>query len=72
MLQLDLRSTLCPMNFVRARLLLETMEVGECAEILVSMGEAAENVPMGLKELGHRICSREEKEDYVAMVVERR
>jgi TusA-related sulfurtransferase len=52
---LDITAQVCPMTFVRAKLLVERMQPGETAELRLKAGEALENVPRSLKELGHEI-----------------
>ena len=43
------------MTFVKTRLLIEKMQVGETAEIRLSGGEPLENVPDSVTELGHAV-----------------
>lgn len=62
--RLDITSDVCPMTFVRAKLLIEKMLVGQVAEIRLQGSEPLINVPRSLAELGHEILSmnREEHE----------
>lgn len=61
---LDITADVCPMTFVRTRLLIEKMAAGETAEIRLTGGEPLENVPASVTELGHTILGihREEGE----------
>ena len=52
---LDITDDVCPMTFVRTRLLIEKMSAGETAEIRLTGGEPLENVPDSLVELGHEV-----------------
>jgi TusA-related sulfurtransferase len=52
---LDITSDICPMTFVRAKLLLERMAIGEIALICLNYGEPLENVPKSLREHGYDI-----------------
>lgn len=52
---LDIRNDVCPITFVKARLLIEAMNSGEIAELLLRGAEPIENVPRSVKELGHAI-----------------
>ncbi|MEE9201544.1 MAG: sulfurtransferase TusA family protein [Candidatus Brocadiales bacterium] len=52
---IDLRSVLCPMNFVKTKLKLEEMETGEILEVFLDDGEPMRSVPRSLKEEGHKI-----------------
>ena len=54
---LDITSEVCPMTFVRTRLLLEKMGVGETAEIRLKGDEPLENVPDSVAELGHDVLN---------------
>jgi TusA-related sulfurtransferase len=54
---LDITGDVCPMTFVKAKLLLERMVCGESAEIWLKGREVIENVPRSIRELGHQILS---------------
>jgi len=56
---LDITSYVCPMTFVRTKLLLEQMEPGETAVVRLNGGEPLQNVPRSVRELGHEILSLE-------------
>jgi TusA-related sulfurtransferase len=50
---LDLRGVPCPLNWVRARLLLETMAPGTQLLLQLDPGEPIESVPRSAAEDGH-------------------
>ncbi len=52
---LDIREDVCPITFVKSRLLIEKMSPGDVAEILLRGVEPIENVPASVTELGHAI-----------------
>ena len=52
---LDITSDVCPMTFVRTRLLIEKMAVGEIAAIRLTGEEPISNVPPSVTELGHTV-----------------
>jgi TusA-related sulfurtransferase len=52
---LDITADVCPMTFVRARLLVERMAPGQTAEIRLKGEEPLANVPASLRELGHTV-----------------
>ena len=56
---LDITTDVCPMTFVRTRLLIEKMGVGETAEIRLKGQEPLENVPDSVAELGHDVLNIE-------------
>ena len=50
---LDLRGTPCPVNFIRARLALETLPSGGWLQIDLDGGEQEQMVAEGLRSEGH-------------------
>jgi TusA-related sulfurtransferase len=63
MQSIDLRGISCPTNFVKAKLALEDLEVGEKALILLDDGEPVKNVPRSLKADGHRILGLKQSDE---------
>ncbi|MEG3438869.1 sulfurtransferase TusA family protein [Pannus brasiliensis CCIBt3594] len=66
---LDLRGTPCPINFVRTKLKLETLDAGELLEVWLDAGEPIEQVPPSLTVEGYQIASIEEREGFFSLVV---
>lgn len=56
---IDITTDVCPMTFVKTRLLIERMIQGDIADIRLSGGEPLENVPDSVTELGHTVLSIE-------------
>ena len=56
---LDITSLVCPMTFVKTKLLIERMAAGEIAEIRLNDGEPLQNVPRSVREHGHEVLSLE-------------
>ena len=54
---LDITADVCPMTFVRTRLLIERMMPGDTATILLRGIEPIGNVPASVVELGHGVAS---------------
>lgn len=53
---LDLRTTKCPLNFVKARLAAEKLGVNETLELwLEANGESALNIPNSLRQEGYTV-----------------
>lgn len=52
---LKLRGVKCPFNYVKAKLYLEEMELGEILEAIVDEGEPSRHVPKSLTEDGQAI-----------------
>jgi len=56
-LQIDLRGTPCPMNFVLSKLEIEKIDIGSILEVWLDEGEPAENVPKSFTEQEQKIIS---------------
>ncbi len=56
---LDLRGVICPYNFVKTKLRLETMQPGQVLEVFLDDGEPIRNVPQSVENEGHSILRRE-------------
>ncbi len=54
---LDITGEVCPMTFVRTKLLVERMVAGETLEVRLKGAEPLANVPKSVAELGHDIIS---------------
>jgi TusA-related sulfurtransferase len=52
---LDITSEVCPLTFVRTKLLIEHMAPGETADILLRGAEPLANVPRAVVGLGHHV-----------------
>jgi TusA-related sulfurtransferase len=69
--QLDLRGTPCPINFVRTKLRLEQMQPGSLLEVWLDPGEPIEQVPDSLTMEGYQIESVEDRSSFFALKVRR-
>ncbi len=67
----DLRGVSCPTNFVKAKLALEMIDVGETVEFLLDDGEPVKNVPRSLKAEGHKLLGLKEEEGYYRLTLEK-
>ncbi|WP_368419991.1 sulfurtransferase TusA family protein [Rhodovarius sp.] len=56
---IDVRQEMCPMTFVRVRLMLDKMPSGDCLEVLFNGEEPARNLPRSAIELGHTILHQD-------------
>ena len=68
---LDLKGVPCPLNFVKAKLKLETMNAGEVLEILLDDGEPIINVTASVKEEGHQILRVEKTTEYWKLIIKK-
>ena len=69
MTQLDLRGTPCPINFVRTKMKLEQMAIGELLEVWLDPGEPIEQVPDSLKMAGYSIEQIIDRQDFFILEV---
>lgn len=53
--ELNLRGEVCPYTFVKSKLALEDLEVGQILRVIVDNSESAENVPRSLVNEGNTI-----------------
>ena len=53
--KLDIRGLVCPYTFVKAKLAIEDMEVGEVLEIVLDYPEAVNNIPKSMQDHGQKV-----------------
>jgi len=54
---LDITKEICPMTFVKTKLMLEKMNSGQLIEVQLKGAEPLKNVPLSVVEHGHEIVS---------------
>ncbi|NKB81627.1 MAG: HEPN domain-containing protein [Nitrospirales bacterium] len=55
----DLRGVMCPMNYVKTKLKMEMMDHGDQLEVWLDAGDPIKNVPMSLRNDGHKVLSED-------------
>jgi TusA-related sulfurtransferase len=56
-ISIDLRKTKCPLNFVKAKLALEKLAIGDVLEVwLLTSGDSALNVPKSFQQEGQSVA----------------
>ena len=58
-LYLDITPEVCPLTFVKTKLLIEKMESGQVVQVRLKGAEPLENVPRSAREQGHVILGME-------------
>ncbi|MDW8032733.1 MAG: sulfurtransferase TusA family protein [Aquificaceae bacterium] len=53
--ELDIRGDICPFTFVKSKLALEQMELGQVLRVLVDYKPSAESVPKSMREEGQEV-----------------
>ena len=59
-IQKDFRGVACPMNFVKTKLVLETLDDNAKLEVLLDNGEPIQNVPNSVKLEGHSVLEQKQ------------
>ncbi len=68
----DLRGVRCPLNFVKAKLALEQVQVGQILEVLLDDGEPVKNVPASFADQGQEIIDIKQAGDHHVVLVKRK
>lgn len=69
--ELDITREVCPMTFVRTRLMLDRLAPGATLLVRLRGAEPIRNVPKMAESLGHKIVDRTELGDVVSLVIKR-
>ena len=51
----DITAVVCPVTFVKAKVAIEELEVGQVLSVHMNDGEPVQNVPRSMKEEGHKV-----------------
>ena len=68
---IDLSGVECPMNFIRSKLLIDTMKKGQILKIKLDNGEAVDSVISSLIEEGHDILETSPFDSYSEVFVKK-
>jgi len=68
----DLRGVACPLNFVKAKIELEKIDVGEILEVLLDEGEAVQNVPESFAQQGQEVMEVKNVDNQFCVKVRRK
>ncbi len=66
---IDLRGVACPLNFVKAKLALEKIALGQVLEVLLDGGEPVRNVPASFVEQGQEVLDVSQRGEYFCVKV---
>ncbi len=69
--ELDLRGVMCPYNYVKTKIKLETMETGQVLSVIVDDGEPIRNVPRSVSEDGHTILKQEKIDNCFRVLIKK-
>jgi TusA-related sulfurtransferase len=54
---LDIRGEVCPFTFVKSKLVLEEMELGQVLRVILDYPPSVENVPKSMREEGQEVLA---------------
>ncbi len=60
---IDIKGLVCPYTFVKSKLAIEDMEVGEVLEIILDYPEASRSIPKSMEDHGHKVLKVEKIND---------
>jgi TusA-related sulfurtransferase len=69
--ELDLRGVICPYNFVKTKLKLDTLAIGSQLVVLLDDGEPIQNVPNSIMNEGHQVLTQEKVDAYYRIVIQK-
>jgi TusA-related sulfurtransferase len=70
--ELDLRGVICPYNFVKTKLKLETMRGGQILAVILDDGDPIRNVPRSVQDDGHQVLSQEPHEQAHRVIIQKK
>lgn len=70
--ELDLRGVICPYNFVKTKLKLESMQPGALLAVILDDGEPIRNVPQSVSNEGHTVITQEDLSGSFRVVIRKR
>jgi len=68
---IDLIGVPCPVNFVKTKLKLELMAVGEVLKVILDDGDPVKNVVGSVKEEGHLILGAKKTNEHWDLIVKK-
>ena len=71
-IELDLRGVICPYNFVKTKLKLETMAPGQVLLVHLDDGDPIRNVPRSVSNEGHDVLSQERADHSYRVMIRKR
>ena len=69
--ELDLRGVICPYNFVKTKLKLETLKSGQVLSVLLDDGDPIRNLPSSVENEGHTVLSQERVDQSYRVLIRR-
>ena len=70
--ELDLRGVICPYNFVKTKLKLETMKAGQVLAVILDEGDPIRNVPRSVSDDGHQVLRQDPCDHFYRVMIRKR
>jgi len=70
--RINIKGLVCPYTFVKSKLAIEDMNVGEVLEILLDSEEASRNIPKSMEDHGHKVLRVDKISDRDWIIVVRK
>ena len=61
--KIDIRGLVCPYTFVKAKLAIESLEIGQLLEIVLDYEEASRSIPQSMEDHGQKVIRVEKMND---------
>ena len=68
---IDITREICPMTFVKTKLKLEKMDIGQILEVKISDGEPLSNLPGSVEKEGHKVLRVYKEEQFYKILIQR-
>ncbi len=68
---INLSNEVCPMTFVLTKTKLDGLNPGQHLEVILPAGEPMRNVPIQIKEEGHKILKVEKMGNFFRLIIEK-
>ena len=61
--KINIKGLICPYTFVKSKLAIEDMEIGQVLEILLDYEEASRSIPKSMEDHGQKVLKAEKLND---------
>jgi TusA-related sulfurtransferase len=68
--KINIKGLVCPYTFVKAKLAIESMEIGQALEILLDYEEASRSIPKSMEDHGQKVVKVEKvnETDWILLI----
>lgn len=69
---IDLRGVTCPLNFVKAKIELEKVAIGEILDVILNEGDSVKNVPESFTQQGQEVIEVKKSDEHYCVSIRRK